>query len=48
MKSKKSLYFFSLFTIGFINNLGYVLVGSSAQNLADHFGETNLMGFFSL
>jgi len=34
--------------IGFFNNLGYVLVTSSAQNLASNFGMEDFMGFFQL
>lgn len=44
----KFRYLAALFLVGFINNLGYVLVGSSAQNLADRFEEGNFMGFFQL
>lgn len=48
VKLYKFRYLAALFLVGFINNLGYVLVGSSAQNLADRFEEGNFMGFFQL
>ena len=33
-----------LFLLGTITNFGYVVVNSSAQNIADDFGKSNLLG----
>jgi hypothetical protein len=53
-------YFIPFSLLGLLNNFGYVIVStlfiiiiiifpvSSAQNLADHFGEKDLMSTFSL
>lgn len=41
-------YFFAFFTVGLINNLGYVVIGTGAQALAIHFGQQNLMPMFQL
>ena len=46
-QSKKSLYFKVLIVLGLFNNIGYVLVNSSSQSLAEHFNEKNLMSAFT-
>ena len=46
-KSKKPLYFKVLILLGLFNNIGYVLVNSSSQSLAQHFDEKNLMSAFT-
>lgn len=39
-------YFWVLFVIGLVNNLGYVMIGVGAQDIAIHFDQENLMPLF--
>ncbi|CAI2371221.1 unnamed protein product [Moneuplotes crassus] len=42
------LYFYLFSVLGLVNNLGYVMVGSAAHNLADKFDHKSLMPLFNL
>jgi battenin len=46
--NRKWMYWISFFIIGTVTNLGYVMVGSAAQDLAKEFGKENLMPMFQL
>mmetsp|Transcript_10394 Transcript_10394/g.15531 ORF Transcript_10394/g.15531 Transcript_10394/m.15531 type:complete len:400 (-) Transcript_10394:711-1910(-) len=48
MVKKFYAYFTALFTIGLVNNLGYVMIASGAQALAKQFDEENFMAMFQL
>jgi len=38
--------FLAFFSMGLLNNNGYVLIGAASQNMADHFKHNNLMPLF--
>lgn len=46
-QSKKGVYFAVLTLLGLLNNLGFVLINSSAQQLGNHFGQEKLMSLFT-
>ena len=45
--ANKKYYYLVLLILGLFNNFGYVLINSSAQQLADHFDESSFMPFFT-
>lgn len=47
IQSQKKIYYIVLIVLGLLNNFGYVLINSSAQQLADDFDESSLMPFFT-
>jgi len=47
IQSQKKIYYLVLIMLGLLNNFGYVLINSSAQQLAEEFNESSLMPFFT-
>ncbi|KAL4490884.1 hypothetical protein ABPG72_008620 [Tetrahymena utriculariae] len=48
VEQNEKMYLFMLFLIGIINNTGYVLVGTAAQDIANKFDMKNFMTLFQL
>jgi len=47
IQSQKKIYYLVLIVLGLLNNFGYVLINSSAQQLAAEFDQKSLMPFFT-